>query len=201
MGYSIRRYISKQSLLYLLRFRIFVRKGEIIEWKGYLLLLRFKFLYIHNIYAHNIFRNAKAISSISDGAERERERDMSEPELCGMMVIRFLDHTKVMDAVIGRPIHHRPQNFFVLFFLLFVRERERERERGPRPVYIYKVRCARPAVIFTTDNFSLFIHECGYTHPGFFSYLYISYIIMHIDTHKRRIGILSTIYIPESTGE
>jgi hypothetical protein len=42
-----------------------------------------------------------------------------------MMVIRFLDHTKVMDAMIGRPIqHHRPQNFcFFFFFSSFGRER------------------------------------------------------------------------------
>jgi hypothetical protein len=72
---------------------------------------------------HTIYSEMQKLSSISDGA---RKRDMSEePGICGMMVIRFLDHTKVMDAMIGRPIqHHRPQNFCFFLLLLFVRERE-----------------------------------------------------------------------------
>jgi hypothetical protein len=75
--------------------------------------------------------------------------------------------------MIGRPIqHHRPQNFCFFLLLLFVWERE------PRPVYIYKVRCARLAVIFTTDNFSLFIHECVYTHTSRRLFLFI-YFLYH----------------------
>jgi hypothetical protein len=62
--------------------------------------------------------------------------------------------------------------------LFFSSSSLRSGERTTPCIYIYKVRCARLAVIFTTDNFSLFIHECVYTHTSRRLFLFI-YFLYH----------------------
>lgn len=171
LGYSIRRYISKQSLYLLRLFRISFRKGEIIEWKGYLLLRYKVFIYIHNIYAHNIFRNAKALQHIRR-SQKERYVGGARAMRDDGYSLSWSYKSNGRHDWSANPAPSTPE------FLFFSSSSLRSGERTTPCIYIYKVRCARLAVIFTTDNFSLFIHECVYTHTSRRLFLFI-YFLYH----------------------